>query len=352
MYVAWRDLRHARGRFVLMTGVIALLSILVGFLSGLTGGLGYQNISGITSLPGTHVVMNSAGPGQSPTWSDSAVTENQARRWREADGVGSVAVLGVGQLRATARDVNAAVAVFGTDSTLGEISRPATGGAVLSVPAAAALHAGVGDTITISGRTFTVTAVSGDGWYSHTPIVYTSLADWQALAVAQGTYATALLVSGRPDWDAVATSTHTQVTTKLGSLSLLPAFSSEVGSLLMIVGMLFAISALVVGAFFTVWTIQRKSDIAILKALGASNRALRRDAMGQALVVLVVGIVIGLAVTTVAGLGIRGAMPFLLSPLTTVAPAVLMAVLGLAGAALAVRSISSAEPLTALGSNR
>ena len=36
-------------------------------------------------------------------------------------------------------------------------------------------------------------------------------------------------------------------------------------------GFLFVISALVVGAFFTVWTIQRSGDIAVLKALGASH---------------------------------------------------------------------------------
>lgn len=44
MFVAWRDLRFARGRFVLIGSVVALITLLVGFLDGLTGGLAAQNV--------------------------------------------------------------------------------------------------------------------------------------------------------------------------------------------------------------------------------------------------------------------------------------------------------------------
>ena len=120
----------------------------------------------------------------------------------------------------------------------------------------------------------------------------------------------------------------------------------------MIVAMLFGISALVIGAFFTVWTMQRKGDIAVLKALGASTRSLVRDALGQALIVLLVGIGVGIGSVAVLGTLAGGALPFLLSPLTTILPGIIMITLGLGGAAFALRSVTSADPLTALGSNR
>ena len=41
-------------------------------------------------------------------------------------------------------------------------------------------------------------------------------------------------------------------------------FKSEVGSLGLMIAMLFGVSALVVGAFFTVWTMQRSGDVAVL----------------------------------------------------------------------------------------
>jgi putative ABC transport system permease protein len=182
-----------------------------------------------------------------------------------------------------------------------------------------------------------------------------TLHDWQAYSAATGTpdaYATVLAVTGTPDWDAADADAATVSETTLGSLTALSAFRSEIGSLLLMVGLLFGISGLVIGAFFTVWTMQRKGDVAVLKALGASTRSLVRDALGQALVVLLLGIGTGLALVTVLGALAGSALPFLLSPVTTVLPGVIMTALGLAGAAFALRSVTSADPLTALGSNR
>ncbi|NEK71184.1 MAG: ABC transporter permease, partial [Xanthomonas perforans] len=57
MYVAWRDLRFARGRFALIGAVVALITLLVGFLSGLTGGLAAQNVSAVLALPADRLVL-------------------------------------------------------------------------------------------------------------------------------------------------------------------------------------------------------------------------------------------------------------------------------------------------------
>jgi putative ABC transport system permease protein len=225
----------------------------------------------------------------------------------------------------------------------------------LSVAAAAALGVAAGDEVTIAGTAYTVESVEGDGWYSHTPVVQMTLSAWQASAAVTGNpgaYATVLAVTGDPDWIETDAATSTVSQTPLASLTALSAFRSEIGSLLLMVAMLFGISALVIGAFFTVWTMQRRSDIAVLKALGASTASLVRDALGQALVVLVLGIGVGLIVVAGAGALARSALPFLLSPVTTLLPGAIMILLGLAGAAFALRSVTSADPLTALGSNR
>ena len=115
-------------------------------------------------------------------------------------------------------------------------------------------------------------------------------------------------------------------------------------------------SSMVLTAFFTVWIIQRTPDIAILKALGASKSALLTDALGQALIVLVGGVVVGMAVTTFFGVLLTqlagSAMPFTLSVWTTLAPALLLIFTGLLGAGFALRSVAKADPLTALGATR
>jgi putative ABC transport system permease protein len=87
MFVALRDLRFARGRFVLIGSVVALITILVGFLSGLTGGLATQNISAVLAMPGDRIVFSTPSAGGSASFADSAITERQAADWASTDGV-------------------------------------------------------------------------------------------------------------------------------------------------------------------------------------------------------------------------------------------------------------------------
>ncbi len=356
MFVALRDLRFARGRFILIGSVVALITILAGFLSGLTGGLASQSISAILAIPHDKLVFSAAPDRNSvASFSDSSVTKRQAEAWSATNGVTSVDAIGISQTRAEHGTARVAVALFGVEPGFDD-SAPSDNGALgLSTTVARSLGVTLGDTVTISGTQYLVEKIAGDGWYSHTPVVKMTLHDWQTLAGATGSpnvYATVLAVTGDPDWATVSTQTDTDAQGTIDSLLSIGAFKSEIGSLLMIVSMLFGISALVIGAFFTVWTFQRQGDVAVLKALGASTPSLVRDALGQALIVLVVGIGIGIGLVALLGTLANGALPFMLSPLTTILPGVIMIALGLGGAAFALRSVTSADPLTALGSNR
>ena len=357
MFVAWRDLRFARGRFVLIGSVVALITLLVGFLSGLTGGLAAQNVSAVLSLPGDHLVFSAPSTGEDggASFADSAITEQQTLAWTGAAGVDDVSAIGVSQTRAEAGARKSAISVFGVEPGFDADSPASDGSLVLSAPVAEDLAVSIGDAVTIAGTEYEVAAVGGESWYSHTPVVRMTLHDWQAYSAATGhpeTFATILSVTGNPDWAAVNEETDTLSQSPLASLTAIGSFRSEIGSLLLMVVMLFGISALVIGAFFTVWTMQRKGDIAVLKALGASTPSLVRDALGQALVVLVIGVGVGIGIVSVLGALAGTALPFILNPVTTVLPGGIMIVLGLAGAAFALRSVTTADPLTALGSNR
>lgn len=357
MFVAWRDLRFARGRFVLIGTVVALITLLVGFLSGLTGGLASQNVSGVLSLPADQLVFGtpSSKGSDEASFSDSAITEKQAVTWAAAEGVESADPIGVSQTKAESSESSAAVALFGVVAGFDDTAPSGDGKVGVSEDAAAVLDVTAGDTITVAGTDYTVEKVSGNWWYSHTPVVQMTLDDWQGYSATTGdpdAYATAIAVTGDADWAAINSDAGTISNSVLSSLTAVSSFRSEIGSLLMMVAMLFGISALVIGAFFTVWTMQRKGDIAMLKALGASTASLVRDALGQALIVLLLGVGIGIGITALLGALLGNALPFILNPFTTVLPGAVMIVLGLAGAAFALRSVTTADPLTALGSTR
>ncbi|RDI51847.1 ABC transporter permease [Nocardia mexicana] len=349
MFVALRDLRAARGRFLLITLVVIMVALLVSFLSGLTAGLAHQNVSAIEKMTGDAVVF--ADTGNDPSYDSSTLSPEQVRAWQHAGG--AVDPVGISYGQATlGGSPPSRVALFGTQGdTFGNQTATPPGTVVLSKPAAQELSAAPGDRVAIGSGTFTVAAVGTDDWYSHTPVVWMSLPDWQALD-PRGGAATVLVVSDVPDEAAVNAAAHTRTTGVRDSLSALSSYQAENGSLTLMTVMLFAISALVIGAFFTVWTIQRTPDVATLKALGATTGSLARDALGQALTVLAIGVGIGVGGTAVAGALLGDALPFVLSVGTTLVPAAALVGLGLLGAAFALRFLVTTDPLAALNQSR
>ena len=359
MFVAWRDLGFARGRFALIASVVLLITLLVGFLGGLTQGLGNANISAMVPFQADRVVLSEPAEGKTLSYSDSSISSESAAAWSAADGVNAVEPLGIVTSRVTAAgDREQTASLFGVDSSFTRISPDQmipteAGTVVLSERSHEALLADVGDEITVFGDTFTVAGISQDAEYSHTGVIWTTIDDWRDTVAKQtaadAPFATALIVQGSPtDAAGVDAEASTVSDSPLMSLLAIEAFKSEIGSLALMLGLLLGISVLVIGAFFTVWTIQRSKDIAVLKALGASTGSLVRDALGQALVVLVIGVGLGIGLTIAAGAALPAAVPFMISPLTTVVPGVAMVALGLVGAAFALSSVIKADPLSAL----
>ncbi|MFJ2088899.1 ABC transporter permease [Streptomyces sp. NPDC087901] len=363
MFVAWRDLRFAKGRFALMGTVVVLITLLVGLLSGLTAGLARENTSAVTGLNADHLAFAAPPDGQSVSFTNSTVRETAWRSWEKQPGVEAAQPLGIRTLNAAAAagERTAAVSAFGVEpgSGLAPSGTPVgPGTVVLSEQAAEDLAAGAGERLLLGGDEVTVAAVAGDASYSHTPVVWTALADWQRFGAdgeggAEHATVIALTTTGGADLAAGDRAAGTSTLTLDGSLTAIGSYQAENGSLQLMRGFLFAISALVIGAFFTVWTIQRSGDVAVLKALGVSTPYLLRDALGQAVVMLAIGTGLGTALASGIGALVGGgAVPFVLEASTVLVPAAVMIALGAVGAALSIRRITAVDPLTALGSAR
>ncbi|MFI6644851.1 ABC transporter permease [Streptomyces sp. NPDC050504] len=360
MFVAWRDLRFAKGRFALMGAVVVLITLLVGLLSGLTAGLARENTSAITGLPADRLAFAAPPDGQSVSFTNSSVKESQWRAWAGRPGVSGAEPLGIRTLNGAAGDRTAAVSAFGVEPG-GPLAPGALepGKAVLSRSAADDLGVGAGGSVRLGpSLDVRVAAVDGDASYSHTPVVWVSLDDWQRLGhtgTALEEQATVIALSTGAGADVAAGDAATGTVSRSldDALEAIGSYQAENGSLQLMRGFLFVISALVIGAFFTVWTIQRSGDVAVLKALGASTPYLLKDALGQAVVMLVAGTLLGTALAVGAGALISGSdVPFVLDAPTVLLPALVLIVLGALGAALSIRRITAVDPLTALGSVR
>ncbi|MCH8561824.1 ABC transporter permease [Nesterenkonia sp. YGD6] len=392
MYLSLRDITFAKGRFALIGGVVALITMLLVLLTGLTNGLGHQNTSALERLDASHVIFSApADADDHPSFTESGITTAELDILEEALGAGAVERLGVTQTRVetSADDAEegssrtaASVAVFSVeqDSALAPglqaiqgQPHPGEGEVILSSVIAEDLDLALGDSLRLSSGEFTVAGMVDDEFYSHVPVVWTSIADFAGIAhLGEDTVATALAVpaaavpalavpeaAGRAAADDLSTEALATVNDQAGTVSTdtqgafnaLPAYQSERGSLVMMQGFLYGISALVVVSFLTVWTIQRTRDLAVLRALGSSRGYLVRDALTQAAIVVSLGALTGGLAAWAAGLLIANAVPFVLTPVTVAAPVLGVFALGVAGAALTTRRVSRVDPLLALGGN-
>ncbi|WP_042367037.1 ABC transporter permease [Streptacidiphilus neutrinimicus] len=357
MFVALRDIRFAKGRFALMGAVVTLITTLVVFLYGLTGGLASAASSSIAQLPAKDIVFG-APQGAAPevSFSNSGIAPQQEQAFAAAPGIGKVEPFGVAMSRLTGGSGAISVSVFGAPADLlppvvsGTAPQPGQVAVGQKVADDSGLH--VGDKVSVGGRTLTVSAITADRSYAHAPSVWTTPDTWSLATGAKQPGALAV-DPGSADLAALDKAQNTETVSRDAALAGIDGYSAEQGSLQMIQGFLFAVSALVVGAFFTVWTVQRKADIAVLKAVGASSGYLIRDALAQAVAMLAAGALSGALIGLAGGAVLGGSgMPFTLGAATVAVPVVVMVLLGLGGAALAVRRITSVDPLTALGANR
>lgn len=329
MFLALRDLRAARGRFALITITVAMMALLVSFLSGLTGGLAHQNIAAMETAGGSVAYIGDEDLDRS-TFS----VPN-----RLLDAAPSTAV-GFSRAQVDGSPFAIMATRAGTQGPADEDTPlPEPGHAVLSEAAAKTLDAQAGDFINVNKQELVIDAIGNDDWYGHQEVIWTHL-DPEAPATFVVSEGSKEQVDGLTTIKASDLPQH------------LTSYKAESTSLTMINVMLLLITALVTGAFFTVWTIQRKPDIATLKALGATTSALVVDALGQALIILVVGIGAGLAITMAAAAAIGDSMPFVVTTSTTVYPALFMLVLGLIGAGASLAFLRTASALSALGGNR
>ncbi|WP_284982758.1 ABC transporter permease [Arthrobacter sp. efr-133-TYG-118] len=363
MFLALRDIRFAKGRFALMGSVVALITLLLVMLSGLTAGLGNQSTSAIAGLPAQQIAFGAPAGGQAKaSYTESEVSKQQLEAWRNRPGVASAEAVGISQTRFQSLDSSnnasgtANVAVFGADGGISSVAVK-EGEVVVGESLAKELSLRTGSRVTVGGTALTVSAVTQDEWYSHTGVVWTSLATWQKLAhiPAGASIGTVLAVrydaGASVDLDAANAAAGTVSATPSGSFQALGSYKSENGSLMLMQAFLYGISALVIVAFLTVWTVQRTRDIAVLKAMGASSGYVVRDALVQAGIVLLAGAGLGGGLGVLGGFFAAKAAPFLVTPLTTLVPIAGIVILGLGGAAVAVRSITRVDPLIALGGN-
>jgi putative ABC transport system permease protein len=374
MFIAIRDLMFAKGRFLLMGVVVALVSFLVIILSGLSSGLVKANISGLMALPATHIAFEWT---DHPSYRNTMVERYMWEGWAESEGVEAAEPLGHTVFNArTEDDKPIEIALWGLvpDSLVeptvaeGEQLGARANGVIISRDL---LDDGVkiGDTIMLD-RVLTEFVVIGivneSRNIGHLPIIYAPLRKWQEATygppggpspgeelpdiVFDFVSVVMLQLADGVDVAALDDANETITMDRLAYYAASTGYTSEVRSVQMIQSLLFIISAVVIGAFFSIWTIQRTKEIGLVKALGASNLYLIRDALGQAFFLIAAGTIVGMSLSLVfSNIVADTELPFMLQTGTLISAMISLIVAGLFGALMSVNRITGVDPIIALG---
>ena len=170
MFLALREIVTARGRFFLIGGVVALITLLLVMLSGLTQGLSKQNTSALEALGES--TPNVTFSTEDPSFTESEIYAEDVTAGAiplgatqtKLDGQGGVAVFGL----------PAGTEIPGTDTLI-----PGRG-MVLSESIDEEMNAP--SQATLGGVDLEVRGAVPDEYYSHSPVVWVDTATWQKVS--------------------------------------------------------------------------------------------------------------------------------------------------------------------------
>ncbi|MCA1060636.1 ABC transporter permease [Rossellomorea aquimaris] len=342
MFLAWKEIRYAKMKFLLITGIITLITSLVLSISGLANGLSVDNASAIKNMTAdTYVVEKS----------DTHQLERSNMTAEDIAAVKGGSPLGLRMVEMVHEGKALNISLFALDPTssfmpASEESVELAPYEMLADPSLKKEGIQPGDTFTYQGKTWTIRGFTEKRFsYGHTPAMFTSMETWKDLNGDTPVYQ-ALLFTDKEGADIPL---NLDAASKKDILSNVPGYSAEQGSLKMMVVFLLIISAIVLATFFYVMTLQKLHQYGVLKAIGTKAGILLRALFAQISILSILGILAGNILTYGLTHIIPGNVPFDISIGMVLLNSGLILAMAWIGSLLSFRSITKVDPLEAIG---
>jgi putative ABC transport system permease protein len=377
-YLAVKEVWRNRGRFLLVSLVIALITLLVLFIAALGEGLGNGNREYISKLEAEVIVYQAR--------SDYLIAASRLGRDRLAavrrvEGVADAGMLGASSAALILPgDESLKVALLGVEP--GHTGEPqVVQGEQLStdladdviIDASTALRTGlaVGETITIRVTQGTrdeffqlqVVGVTSGQQYSLQPSIFVPFNTWdrirpksEAEVNSSNPVANVILVKLEEpaQIEAVSQRLISQVDNVEAAgisqaIQALPGYSAQQSTLNTQGGFTLLIGILVIGGFFQIQILQKVSQIGVLKAIGTANPVVAAAAVIQIVIVTVIGVAIGGLITFLFSLTFPPTVPIVFNGATSLLAVAALLLIGPLGGLVSIRYAVRIEPLKALG---
>ena len=211
----------------------------------------------------------------------------------------------------------------------------------------------IGDTIKTanSDTELKIVGYTEKSRFNVAPVIYMNINDFQILkyGVSKTTdnpMINAFVVKGElKDYD----SSVFQKVSIADFINELPGYSAQILTFGLMIGFLIVISAIIIGIFMYVLTIQKTPIFGIMKAQGISNGIIGISVLSQTFLLSLVGSILGLVGTWGTSLVLPSAVPFLGNGLYYSIIFVSLIIFSLVGTLFSVLAIRKIDPLKAIG---
>jgi len=381
IHLALSEIWRSKGRFVLFSLVVALITVLILFVAALGEGLGTGNRELLEKLNAELIVYQDTAR---LSIGSSRVDDAAQRAVRYVDGVRAVGPVGFS---------SAAVMLAGGEDPLdvaligvepGKPGEPAVVAgqgllrkngdeAIVDRTVAAVAGLKVGDAITLRTLqgdedefyTLEVVGISDSRKYGIRPSVFAPLLTWDEVRAkgAPGRSTTAPVgnvVAVQLEDPAQIDAVRQQIQARVDGVQAVdrrtayestPGYTEQQSTLGTQNAFALLIGVLVIGGFFQIQTLQKVPQIGMLKAIGTPNAVVALAALLQIVAVTLLGVLIGSAATFALSLGFPPNIPIVFELGSAAIAVGSILLMGPLGGLVSIRYSLRVEPLIALGLN-
>ncbi|MEO8355871.1 MAG: ABC transporter permease [Chloroflexota bacterium] len=375
-YLALKEVVRNRGRFLLVSLVIALITLLVLFIAALGEGLANGNRQYVANLDAQLIVFLEKSD---YSISASRLETNTARTVRRLDGVADAGPiytsnteivslpepLKVSMLAADAGRPGMPVIIEGRDFRGGEARE-----VVIDRNVALRSEIQVGEEIEVRSTqgvedeffTLKVVGLVDGQSYFFQPTIFVPAATWEKIRPqseadlnSNTPYPNIIAVklSDPSQIDAIKARLisdvpNIEVTTIATTINNIPGYSAQQGTVQTQGFFTLLIGVLVIGGFFQIQILQKVPQIGVLKAIGSSNGVVGWAAVIQIIVVTAIGVAIGGVFTYLFSLGLPPTIPFVFNGDRSLIAIALLLFIGPLGGMVSIIYAVRIEPLKAL----
>ena len=358
MFLAINEIKDAKLRYSLIVGLLTLVSYLMYFLSGLAFGLIDQNRSSIDYWKADTVLLSSEA-NKTIGLSNLKLSDKESLSADNVEPFSQMVTVSKTE-KSSNEDVKQKISIFGVNNgsfLIPPIIQGRTFESKNEVVIEKSLSEkegySIGDTIKTANSDIDLKIVGyiEKSRFNVAPVIYMNINDFQILkyGVSKTTdnpMINAFVVKGElKDYD----SSIFQKVSIADFINELPGYSAQILTFGLMIGFLIVISAIIIGIFMYVLTIQKTPIFGIMKAQGISNGIIGISVLSQTFLLSLAGSILGLVGTWGTSLVLPSAVPFLGNGLYYSIIFVSLIIFSLVGILFSVLAIRKIDPLKAIG---